>query len=188
MYLIQYKRRWVIWWQMLTHPIPSESVSISCRLFASHVTGHVTTGRCHLVLVALKQHNTPPEWTITFLNPDGNEIMDIPSFLFFCTTDWKNIISITSHEFATTTDGEVPPSFNLARFDLNKDCCLKLFTNKECDYFSHSICSFYQLYFNWNNYSIKFVNWLFSMIAKSSFETSPKQPRTTWRHNAAAMS
>ena len=58
----------------------------------------------------------------TFLNPDGNEIMDIPSFLFFCTTDWKNIISITSHKFATTTDGEVPPSFNLARFDLNKDC------------------------------------------------------------------
>ena len=121
-----------------------------------------------------------------FLNPDGNEIMDIPSFLFFCTTDWKNIISITSHEFATTTDGEVSPSFNLARLDLNKDCCLKLFTNKECDYFSHSICSFYQLYFNWNNYSIKFVNWLFSMIAKSPFETFPKQPRTTWRHNAAA--
>ena len=40
-------------------------------------------------------------------------------------------------------------------------------------------CSFYQLYFNWNNYLIKFVNWLFSMIAKSWFETSPKQPRTT---------
>ena len=60
-----------------------------------------------------------------------------------------------------------------------KDCCLKLFTNKECDYFSHSICSFYQLYFNWNNYSIKFINWSFSMIAKSS----PKQPRTTWHHN-----
>ena len=31
---------------------------------------------------------------------------------------------------ATTTDGEVPPSFKLARFDLNKDCCLKLFTNR----------------------------------------------------------
>ena len=88
---------------------------------------------------------------------------------------------------ATTTDGEVPPSFNLARFDLKKYCCLKLFTNKECDYFSHSICSFYQLYFKWNNFSIKFVNWLFSMIAKSSFETSPKQPRTTWHHNAAVM-
>ena len=140
--------------------------------------------RRHLVLIPLKKRNTSPEWKITFLNPDGNEIMDIPSFLFFCTTHWKNIISITSHEFATrpTTDGEMPPSLNLVRFDLNEDCCLKLFTNKECDYFSHSICSFYQLYFNWNNYSIKFVNWLFSMIAKSSFETSPKQPRTTWRH------
>ena len=43
-------------------------------------------------------------------------------------------------------------------------------------------------YFNWNNCSIKFVNWLFSMIAKSSFETSAKQPRTTWHHNAAVTS
>ena len=142
--------------------------------------------RRHVVLVALKKHNTSPEWKITFLN--GNEIMDIPSFLFFCTTHWKNIISITSHELATTTDGEVLLSFNLARFDLNKDCCLKLFTNKECDYLSHSICIFYQLYFNWNNYSIKFVNWLFSMITKSSFKKSPKQQRTTWRHNAAVIS
>ena len=65
--------------------------------------------------------------------------MDIPLFLFFCTTHWKNIISITSHEFATTTDGEVLPSFNLTRFDLNKDYCLKLFKNKECDFLSHSI-------------------------------------------------
>ena len=39
-----------------------------------------------------------------------------------------------------------------------------------------------------NNYSIKFVNWFYSMIAKSSFETSPKQPRTTWHHNAAGTS
>ena len=31
---------------------------------------------------------------------------------------------------ATTTDGEVPPSFNLAKFDLNKNCWLKLFTNR----------------------------------------------------------
>ena len=31
---------------------------------------------------------------------------------------------------ATNTDGEVPPSFNLARFELKKYCCLKLFTNK----------------------------------------------------------
>ena len=36
--------------------------------------------------------------------------------------------------------------------------------------------------------SIKFVNWLFSMIAKSSFETFPKRSRTTWRHNAAVTS
>ena len=80
----------------------------------------------------------------------------------------------------------MPPSFNLVRFDLKKkDCCLKLLTNKECDYFSHSIYSFYQLSFKWNNNSINFVNWLFSMIAKSSFETSPKQPRTTRHHNAA---
>ena len=33
--------------------------------------------------------------------------------------------------------------------------------------------------------TIQFVNWLFSMIAKSLFETSPKQPRITWHHNAA---
>ena len=89
---------------------------------------------------------------------------------------------------ATTTDSKVPPSFNLARFDLKKDCCLKLFTIKGCDHFSHSICSFYQLYFNWNNFSIKFVNWLFSMIAKSAFEISPKQLRTTWHHKAAVTS
>ena len=152
------------------------------------MAGHVTTGSCHLFLVALKKHNTPFKWKITFLNTDGNEIMNGPSFLIFRTTQWKNIISITSHEFATTTDREMPPSFNFVRFDLNKDFCLKLFTNKECDYFSHSIRSFYQLYFNWNNYSIKFVNWLFLMIAKSSFETSPKQPRTMWRHNAAVTS
>ena len=93
-----------------------------------------------------------------FLKPRwkwNNGYSIVPVFLY---NRLKKIISITSHEFATTTDGEVPPSFNLTRFDLNKDCCLKLFTNKECDYFSHSICSFYQLYFNWNNYSIKFVN------------------------------
>ena len=127
MYLIQYKRRWVIWRQMLTHPIPSKSVSISCRLFASHVTGHVTTGSWHLVLVALKKHNTPSEWKIALLNADGNEIMNVPSFLFFRRTEWKNIILITSHEYVTPTDGELPPSINLARFDLNKDCCLKLY-------------------------------------------------------------
>ena len=40
---------------------------------------------------------------------------------------------------ATTTDGEEPPSFNLARFDLNKDCCSKLFTNRLRDYFNHLI-------------------------------------------------
>ena len=103
-----------------------------------------------------KKQNTPSELKITFLNTDGNEIMNVSPFLFFRTTEWKNIISNTSHEFATTTDGEVPSSFNLARFDRNgKDCCLKLFTNKECYYFNHSICNFYQLYLNWNNYSIK---------------------------------
>ena len=48
--------------------------------------------------------------------------------------------------------------------------------------FSHFICSFYQLYFNCNNYSIKFLNWLFSTITKFSFETSPRGPRTMWRH------
>ena len=63
--------------------------------------------------------------------------------------------------------------FNLARFDLNKDFCLKLFTNRECHYFSHSICSFYQVYFHLNNYSIKLLNWLLSMITKSLFGTSP---------------
>ena len=36
-----------------------------------------------------------------------------------------------------------------------------------CDYFNQSICSFYQLYFNWNNYSNKLINWLFSTITKS---------------------
>ena len=38
---------------------------------------------------------------------------------------------------AATIDGEVSPSFNPVRFDLNQDCCLKLLTNS--DYFSHSI-------------------------------------------------
>ena len=82
------------------------------------MTGHVTTGSCHLVLVALKKHNTSSVWKITFLNSDENEIMNVPSFLFFRTTEWKNIISITSHEFNATTDGEMLPSFNLARFDI----------------------------------------------------------------------
>ena len=130
---------------MLTHPIPSESVSISCRLFCKsrdRSCDHRELPSLDAILFwSHYKHNTSPEWKITFLNPDGNEIMDIPSFLFLCTTHYKNIISVTSHEFATTTDWEGPPSFNLARFDLNEDCCLKLFTNKECDYFSHSICS-----------------------------------------------
>ena len=34
-----------------------------------------------------------------------------------------------------------------------------------------------------------FINCIsIEMIAKSWFETSPKQPRTMWRHNAAATS
>ena len=72
---------------------------------------------------------------------------------------------------------------NLARFDLNRYCCLNLYTESVL-----TIRFAVQLYFNWNNYTIKFVNWLFSTISKSSFETSPKQPRTMWRHNAAVMS
>ena len=41
-----------------------------------------------------------------------------------------------------TTTTEVPPLFNLARFDLNKDCCWKNYLQTGSDYFSHSICSF----------------------------------------------
>ena len=41
-----------------------------------------------------------------------------------------------------TTTTEVPPLFNLARFDLNKDCCWKNYLQTDSDYFSHSICSF----------------------------------------------
>ena len=41
-----------------------------------------------------------------------------------------------------TTTMEVPPLFNLARFDQNKDCCWKNYLQTESDYFSHSICSF----------------------------------------------
>ena len=40
---------------------------------------------------------------------------------------------------------------------------------------------------HWNSSSIKFVSWLFSMIAKSSFETSAKQQRTMWHHSAAVV-
>ena len=42
----------------------------------------------------------------------------------------------------TTTTTEVPPLFNLARFDMNKDCCGKNYLQTDSDYFSHSICSF----------------------------------------------
>ena len=41
-----------------------------------------------------------------------------------------------------TTTTEVPPLFNLARFDLNKDCCWRNYVQTDSDYFSHSICSF----------------------------------------------
>ena len=41
-----------------------------------------------------------------------------------------------------TTTTDVPPLFNLARFDLNKDCCWKNYLQTDSDYFSHSICSF----------------------------------------------
>ena len=41
-----------------------------------------------------------------------------------------------------TTTTEVPPLFNLARFDLNKDCCWKNYLQTDSDYFSHSIGSF----------------------------------------------
>ena len=37
---------------------------------------------------------------------------------------------------------EVQALFNLARFDLNKDCCWKNYLQTDSDYFSHSICSF----------------------------------------------
>ena len=40
-----------------------------------------------------------------------------------------------------TTTTEVPPLFNLARFDLNKDCCWKNYLQTDSDYFSRSICS-----------------------------------------------
>ena len=40
------------------------------------------------------------------------------------------------------TTREVQALFNLARFDLNKDCCWKNYLQRDSDYFSHSICSF----------------------------------------------
>ena len=97
MYLIQYKRRWVI----KANANPSNPVGKRVHFVSTflQVTWQVmwpqgaAIFRRHLGLIALKKHNTSPEWKIIFLNPDGNEIMDIPSFLFFCTTHWKIIIS-----------------------------------------------------------------------------------------------
>ena len=49
---------------------------------------------------------------------------------------------LRQNRWPCTTTAEVPPLFNLARFDLNKDCCWKNYLQTDSDYFSHSICSF----------------------------------------------